>query len=104
MTRSRRFARGAWSGSTPISPTALPFSARITTIADANGSSDGTWSVALALAEELPGVRAVRLDQRGRGRALYTVWSESDAAVLAYMDVDLSTDLAARCSCRSSRR
>jgi putative flippase GtrA len=71
----------------------LPFSARIT-VAD-NGSSDGTWEVALALAEELPGVRAVRLDEKGRGRALYTVWSESDAAVLAYMDVDLSTDLAA---------
>ena len=71
----------------------FPFSARIT-IAD-NGSTDGTWEVALALAEELPGVRAVRLDQKGRGRAIYTVWSESDARVLAYMDVDLSTDLAA---------
>ncbi len=71
----------------------FPFSARIT-IAD-NGSTDGTWEVALALAEELPEVRAVRLEQKGRGRAIYTVWSQSDASVLAYMDVDLSTDLAA---------
>ena len=41
----------------------------------------------------LPGVAAVRLEQKGRGRALARVWSESDALVLAYMDVDLSTDL-----------
>ncbi|HEX4519917.1 MAG TPA: glycosyltransferase [Gaiellaceae bacterium] len=71
----------------------FPFSARIT-IAD-NGSTDGTWEAALALADELADVRAIRLDQKGRGRAIYTVWSESDARVLAYMDVDLSTDLAA---------
>ncbi len=71
----------------------FPFSARIT-IAD-NGSTDGTLEVALMLAEELPGVRAVRLEQKGRGRAISTVWSESDARVLVYMDVDLSTDLAA---------
>ena len=36
---------------------------------------------------------AVHLDEKGRGRALKTVWLESDALVLAYMDVDLSTDL-----------
>jgi putative flippase GtrA len=71
----------------------LPFTARIT-IAD-NASTDGTPDVARRLAEELPGVRVVRLDARGRGRALAQVWSGSDAPVLAYMDVDLSTDLAA---------
>ena len=37
----------------------------------------------------------MRLEEKGRGRALRTVWAASDAAVLAYMDVDLSTDLAA---------
>ncbi|KAA0106143.1 bifunctional glycosyltransferase family 2/GtrA family protein [Mycolicibacterium sp. P1-5] len=71
----------------------FPFSFRIT-IAD-NASIDATPSVAAALAAELPGVRAVRLEQKGRGRALHAVWSTSDAPVLAYMDVDLSTDLAA---------
>ena len=40
------------------------------------------------------GVEAVRLEAKGRGRALRAVWEASDAAVLAYMDVDLSTDLA----------
>jgi putative flippase GtrA len=71
----------------------FPFSARIT-VAD-NGSTDGTWEIAAALAEELPGVGVLRLDAKGRGRALHAVWSASDARVLAYMDVDLSTDLSA---------
>ena len=69
----------------------FPFSARIT-IAD-NGSTDGTWAVAAGLAAELESVRAVRLAQAGRGRALRSVWVGSDADVLAYLDVDLSTDL-----------
>jgi putative flippase GtrA len=71
----------------------FPFRTRIT-VAD-NASTDGTPQVARALAEELPDVRHVRLEQKGRGRALKQVWSGSDAEVLAYMDVDLSTDLAA---------
>ena len=69
----------------------FPFSARIT-IAD-NGSTDGTWDVAATLAAELDSVRAVRLAHPGRGRALRSIWADSDADVLAYMDVDLSTDL-----------
>ncbi|WP_026928141.1 bifunctional glycosyltransferase family 2/GtrA family protein [Granulicoccus phenolivorans] len=71
----------------------LPYSARIT-IAD-NASTDGTWQLAEQLAAELPGVRPVHLAEKGRGRALKQVWLDSDATVLAYMDVDLSTDLAA---------
>ncbi len=71
----------------------FPFPARIT-IAD-NGSSDGTWELAADLASELGSVGVTRLDLKGRGRALDAVWSSSDARVLAYMDVDLSTDLAA---------
>ncbi|HEY7051590.1 MAG TPA: bifunctional glycosyltransferase family 2/GtrA family protein [Mycobacterium sp.] len=71
----------------------FPFSSRIT-IAD-NASTDATPEIAARLAAELPDVRTVRLDQKGRGRALQAVWSTSDAPVLAYMDVDLSTDLAA---------
>jgi len=71
----------------------LPYSYRIT-IAD-NASVDGTWLIAEQLAETLPNVVAVHLDQKGRGRALKQVWLASDADVVAYMDVDLSTDLAA---------
>jgi glycosyltransferase involved in cell wall biosynthesis len=64
------------------------------TIAE-NGSVDGTLAVAERLARELQAVRVVRLDSKGRGGALRAAWSLSDAEVLAYMDVDLSTDLAA---------
>jgi putative flippase GtrA len=62
------------------------------TIAD-NASTDDTWTRALRLAAELPGTRAVHLDAKGRGRALQQVWAASTARVVAYMDVDLSTDL-----------
>ena len=71
----------------------FPFSFRIT-IAD-NASTDTTWEIAQGLAAELPEVSAVHLDQKGRGRALREVWSHSNATVVAYMDIDLSTDLAA---------
>jgi putative flippase GtrA len=71
----------------------FPFSFRVT-IAD-NASTDATWPLALRLAGQLPNVRAVHVSQKGRGRALRQVWSASDAAVVAYMDVDLSTGLEA---------
>ena len=59
----------------------FPFVTHIT-IAD-NGSTDGTWAQALALAAELPAVRAVRLERPGRGGALRAIWSASDAGVVA---------------------
>lgn len=71
--------------------TAFPFPAEVC-IAD-NGSTDATYEIGTLLAAELPGVRVVRLEQSGRGRALKQVWSASSAEVLAYMDVDLSTNL-----------
>jgi len=64
------------------------------TIAD-NASVDDTLKVADGLAGELSGVEVLHLDAKGRGRALSAAWSASSAPVLAYMDVDLSTDLAA---------
>ena len=69
----------------------FPFTARVT-IAD-NGSTDATWAIASQLARELSEVRAVHMELPGRGRALRAIWSHSEADVLAYMDVDLSTDL-----------
>ncbi|TYB35137.1 glycosyltransferase [Micromonospora sp. AP08] len=71
----------------------FPYPFRIT-VAD-NASVDGTLAVAEALAAELPEVGVLHLDAKGRGRALRAAWSASPAPVLAYMDVDLSTDLAA---------
>jgi putative flippase GtrA len=71
----------------------FPISARIT-IAD-NASTDATWSIACRLAGEVGGVAAIRLAEKGRGRALHAAWGGSEATILAYMDVDLSTDLSA---------
>ena len=62
------------------------------TIAD-NGSEDSTPEVGRELSESYPNVQITRLDQRGRGRALKKAWMESDADVLCFMDVDLSTRL-----------
>jgi len=61
-------------------------------IAD-NASTDRTLEIACSFSEAHPTVRAVHLDQKGRGRALKNVWCETQAEVLSYMDVDLSTDL-----------
>jgi glycosyltransferase involved in cell wall biosynthesis len=71
----------------------FPFAATITVVD--NASTDRTWPIARRLAAELPGVRALHLDAKGRGHALHTTWCASTARVVAYMDVDLSTDLAA---------
>jgi glycosyltransferase involved in cell wall biosynthesis/putative flippase GtrA len=64
------------------------------TIAD-NASTDNTGAIGSRLAAQLPNVAYRRLDVKGRGFALRDAWSASSARVLAYLDVDLSTDLAA---------
>jgi glycosyltransferase involved in cell wall biosynthesis len=61
-------------------------------IAD-NASTDRTPEIARELAEAHDRVRVLRLEEKGRGRALKKAWGESDASILSYMDVDLSTDL-----------
>lgn len=71
----------------------LPWSARIT-IAD-NASTDRTAVIAQRLAHAHPEVEVVHLAEKGRGRALKRAWRASSSDVLVYMDVDLSTDLAA---------
>src|SRR5256885_16130084 len=68
----------------------FPFAARIT-IVD-NASTDRTWDIARALALELPGVRAQRLREKGRGRAVRHAWLGSHAAAVPSMETDLSTD------------
>lgn len=63
-------------------------------IAD-NASTDATPEIAASLSIAMDGVSVLRLEQKGRGRALRAAWSASPARVVAYMDVDLSTDLRA---------
>jgi glycosyltransferase involved in cell wall biosynthesis len=62
------------------------------TIAD-NGSTDGTSVVARRLARTMANVSVIVLPSAGRGGALRTAWLRSRADIVAYTDVDLSTDL-----------
>jgi SAM-dependent methyltransferase/glycosyltransferase involved in cell wall biosynthesis len=62
------------------------------TVAD-NGSEDRTFQLASSFATDNPRTTVLRLEERGRGRALKRAWSASTADVVAYMDVDLSTGL-----------
>jgi putative flippase GtrA len=64
----------------------------VITIVD-NGSTDSSWTIARRLAHDVPGVRVEHLGVTGRGRAVRHAWLGSQALVVAYMDVDLSTDL-----------
>ncbi|MEM3087308.1 MAG: glycosyltransferase family 2 protein [Halobacteria archaeon] len=60
-----------------------------------DGSTDGTDRAAADLAERFPDVRHLHSDRRlGRGGALRRAFAESRGGILAYMDVDLATDVA----------
>ena len=62
------------------------------TIGD-NASIDRTRQVAEELEKRFPEVRVFHLDQKGRGRMVKYAWQKSEADILSYMDIDLSTDL-----------
>ncbi len=71
----------------------FPFRTLVTVVD--NASTDDTYRVASRLASTLHGVAAMHLPRKGRGYALRAAWSTSNAPVVAYMDVDLSTSLPA---------
>jgi glycosyltransferase involved in cell wall biosynthesis len=60
-----------------------------------NASTDCTLAIATSLAARLKDVHVLGLQEKGRGRAVKAAWRNSCADILSYMDVDLSTDLAA---------
>jgi glycosyltransferase involved in cell wall biosynthesis len=62
------------------------------TIAD-NASSDNTSIIASGIAKKESRVSYLRLEQKGRGRAVKKAWTESEKEICIYMDMDLSTDL-----------
>lgn len=64
----------------------------LVTVAD-NASTDSIWAQTRMLEANLKGVKAIHLEEKGRGRALKAVWTASAAPVVAYMDVDLATGL-----------
>jgi putative flippase GtrA len=69
----------------------FPFEWTITVVD--NASTDGVLRVATEFAESDDRVRVLHLDRKGRGHALRTAWAYSDADVVVYLDVDLSTSL-----------
>ena len=58
-----------------------------------NASTDGTAAIGAELARRYDEVNYLRLERKGRGHALKSAWLASDANVVSYMDVDLSTNL-----------
>ena len=58
-----------------------------------NASTDQSLLLAKKLTARKSNVGYLHLDDKGRGRAVKKAWMQSQADYLAYMDVDLSTDL-----------
>jgi len=64
----------------------------VITLAD-NASTDNSWSICSELSKKYENVRCLKLENKGKGLAIRTAWSKSDADILAFMDIDLSSDL-----------
>ena len=59
-----------------------------------DGSSDGTDRIAEKLANKYPYIKHIHSDERlGRGKALNRAFKSSKGEIIAYMDIDLATDL-----------
>ena len=64
------------------------------TIIAEDGSTDGTDKIAEDLAKEYPYIKHMHSKERlGRGKALNRAFKSSKGEILAYIDVDLATDL-----------
>lgn len=62
-------------------------------IADNGPSKDKTGEISKELARKNKEIKYVLINRAGRGGALKRVWLSSRSELLAYMDVDLSSDL-----------
>ncbi len=58
-----------------------------------NGSTDRTGEIGKRLEKKYLYVNLLSLPEKGRGAALRSAWKNSDADIVSYMDIDLSTDL-----------
>ena len=61
-------------------------------IAD-NGSTDGTQEISEKMIKEYSWLKYIRIEKKGVGLALQTSWSQSNAFIVGYLDLDLATDL-----------
>lgn len=62
------------------------------TIAD-NASQDNTPIIGALIAKKFSHILLLRIEQKGRGRAVKRAWTTSATLYCVYMDLDLSTDL-----------
>jgi glycosyltransferase involved in cell wall biosynthesis len=69
----------------------FPYPFRVV-VAD-NGSTDETGERAEQFAKRHENISVMKLDARGKGRAIRTAWDSAHEDILAFMDADLSTDL-----------
>ena len=69
----------------------LQYSFNITVVD--NGSTDETKLVIKKMIKEKIVDKYIHLSERGRGRAIKTAVDKSKSEIVAYMDIDLSTDL-----------
>ena len=60
-----------------------------------NGSSDSTLEIAKSLSNEYSNITVKSYPKPGRGGVIKDCWSTSNADLVCYMDIDLSTDLEA---------
>ncbi len=58
-----------------------------------NASTDRTQRIGADFAKKVQRIKYLRLEKKGRGRALKLAWTKSKSDLLAYMDIDLSSDL-----------
>ena len=58
-----------------------------------NQSSDDTFKHAKSLQNEFHEVKAMRIPQQGKARAIRAGWEASDADILGFIDVDLSPSI-----------
>ena len=75
-----------------LQKTAFPYAYTITVVD--NASTDGTAAAVTEFATAHPKVTLLRLAEKGKGRAIIAGWTRSDSSILAFMDADLSSDLA----------
>lgn len=58
-----------------------------------NASTDKTPQISKELKNKYSAVDYLRIEQKGRGLALKKAWKKSEADIVSYMDIDLSTNL-----------
>ena len=58
-----------------------------------NASIDNTLNIAKKLSKKIQHISYIHLNKKGRARALKKAWINSNADIVSYMDVDLSTNL-----------